>query len=137
MVHLLLAFLSIRVFLIPKLQVALAEYRVIGGDEIRIRSNIGCFDWGATIEMQPLGNTLSHSTSQIKLTAKENRLTKRSGCLNTFCFFPDHYKRLLSESSCSISRPCLQARRDMTTNRMSSNTDPTAKLNANSTTAAR
>ncbi len=33
MVHLLLAFLSIRVLLIPKLQVALDECRVTGGDE--------------------------------------------------------------------------------------------------------
>ena len=80
-------------------------YAFDGGDEIRTRANIGCFDWGATIEMQPLGNTLSHSTSQIKLTAKENRLSKRSGRLNTFCFFPDHNKRLPSESLCSISRP--------------------------------
>jgi len=80
-------------------------YAFDGGDEIRTRANIGCFDWGATIEMQPLGNTLSHSTSQIKLTAKENRLSKRSGRLNTSCFFPDHNKRLPSESLCSISRP--------------------------------
>ena len=86
---------------------------------------------------QLLGNTLSHSTPQIKLTAKENRLTKRSGCLNTFCFFPDRNKRLPSESPCSVSRSCVQARRDMTTNRMSPNTDPTAKIDANSTTATR
>jgi len=101
------------------------------------RSSSTLFEILAKTTTQLLGNTLSHSTSQIKLTAKENILTKRSGCLNTSCFFPDRNKRLPSESFCSVSRPCVQARRDMTNNRMSLNTDLTAKIDANSTTATR
>ena len=91
----------------------------------------------AFASIESLGNNLSYSASQIKLTAKENRLSKRSGRLNTFCFFPDYNKRLPSESPRSVSRPCVQARRDMTTTRMSPNTDPTVKIDANSTTATR
>lgn len=65
-----------------------------------------------TAAERPLGNSLSHSTSQIKLQAKRYRLNKRSGCLNTSCFFPNQYKRLLSESYCSVSRPFVRACRD-------------------------
>jgi len=41
----------------------------------------------------------------LKLSAKDNRLSKGAGCLNTFCSFPNGNKRLLSQSDCSVSRP--------------------------------
>jgi len=85
-------------------------YAFDGGDKICKRATPSCFN-RTTTATQPLGNTLSHSTPQIKLTAKENRLSKRSGRLNTSCFFLDRNKRLPSESSCSVSRPCVQVRR--------------------------
>ena len=67
---------------------------------------------GAIAAGQPLGKSLSHSTSQIELQAKRHRLNKRGRCLNTSCFFANQYKRLPSESYSSVSRPHAWARRD-------------------------
>jgi len=96
------------------------------------------FKTDATTSGRLLGNSLSHSTSQIKLQAKRYRLTKRSGCLNTSCFFPNQYKRLPSESHCSVSRPFVWACRDDANHREACRQHQTTiELGDDSTTATR
>lgn len=85
-----------------------------------------------------LHNHLSRSDSQDEATARKTQLTRRSGCLNTSCFFPNRLKRLPSESRCSVSlatKPAGQAYPSYR-QRCTSKTTPTAIENtpSNSTT---
>jgi hypothetical protein len=86
---------------------------------------------------RPLGNSLSHSTSQIELQAKGHRLNKRGRCLDTSCFFANQYKRLPSESHSSVSRSDVWARRDDATHREACQHQPTIETNRDSTTTTR
>ena len=87
---------------------------------------------------RPLGNSLSHSTSQIKLQAKGHRLNKRGRCLDTSCFFANQYKRLPSESHSSVSRSDVWVRRDDAPHREACQQQQlTIETNHNSTTGTR
>ena len=83
---------------------------------------------------RPLGNSLSHSTSQIELQAKRHRLNKRGRCLNTSCFFANQYKRLPSESYRSVSRSDVWARRDDADHSEACQHQTTIETNRDSTT---